>query len=82
MRRVFLMALAACLLTASAAFAEVKIGVVDMQVVATQSEPAKDAQTKMKSKYGAASTWYEKTGGHGVIGRYKARDGASWSTLR
>ena len=30
----------------------------------------------------AASTWYEKTGGHGVIGRYKARDGASWSTLR
>jgi len=30
----------------------------------------------------AASTWYEKTGGHGVIGRYKARDGATWSTLR
>ena len=30
----------------------------------------------------AASTWYEKTGDLGVIGRYKVRDGATWSTLR
>ncbi len=30
----------------------------------------------------AASTWYKKTGDSGVIGRYKQRDGATWSTLR
>ena len=30
----------------------------------------------------AASTWYQKTGDAGVIARYKARDGATWSTLR
>lgn len=30
----------------------------------------------------AAATWYRKTGDHGVIARYKQRDGASWSTLR
>ena len=28
------------------------------------------------------ATWYRGLGDHGVIGRYKARDGASWSTLR
>ena len=30
----------------------------------------------------AGFTWYRKTGDHGVIARYKARDGATWSTLR
>jgi len=30
----------------------------------------------------AVFTWYEKIGSHGVIGRYKERDGATWSTLR
>ena len=30
----------------------------------------------------AASTWYRKTSDSGVIARYKARDGATWSTLR
>lgn len=30
----------------------------------------------------AASTWYRRTGDSGVIARYKARDGATWSTLR
>ncbi len=30
----------------------------------------------------AALTWYERTGDHGVIGRYKQREGPSWSTLR
>lgn len=30
----------------------------------------------------AAATWYRKTGDTGVIGRYKQRDGATWSTLR
>lgn len=30
----------------------------------------------------AAFTWYARTGDHGVIARYKQRDGATWSTLR
>jgi general secretion pathway protein G len=30
----------------------------------------------------ASLTWYARTGDHGVVGRYKQRDGASWSTLR
>jgi prepilin-type N-terminal cleavage/methylation domain-containing protein len=30
----------------------------------------------------AAATWYRRLGDHGVIGRYKARDGATWSTFR
>ena len=30
----------------------------------------------------AASTWYRRTGGLGVIARYKERNGATWSTLR
>ncbi len=30
----------------------------------------------------AGFTWYRKTGDNGVIARYKARDGATWSTLR
>lgn len=60
MRRVFLLAIAAVLLMANVALAEVKIGVVDMQVVATKSSPAMDAQTRMKSKYGAERDQLEK----------------------
>jgi len=30
----------------------------------------------------AGFTWYQKIGGDGVIGRYKERDGVTWSTLR
>ncbi len=30
----------------------------------------------------AAFTWYGRAGDHGVIGRYKERNGATWSTLR
>ena len=30
----------------------------------------------------AGFTWYRRTGDDGVIGRYKARDGATWSTFR
>ena len=59
MRNVALMTLAACLLMAGAAFAvdenavpAAKIGVVDMQTVATQSEPAQSAKKQMESKYG------------------------------
>lgn len=40
--------------------AETKIGVVDMQMVAGESEPAKDAQNRMKSKYGAERDQLEK----------------------
>lgn len=63
MRKVFFMVLAACLLTANVAMAEVKIGVVDMQVVATQSDPAKDAQNRMKSKFGKERDQLEKQTG-------------------
>ena len=30
----------------------------------------------------AGFTWYARTGDHGVIARYKQRDGATWSTFR
>ena len=30
----------------------------------------------------AATTWYARTGDHGVIARYKQRDGATWTTTR
>ena len=30
----------------------------------------------------AGFTWYARTGDHGVIARYKQRDGATWSTMR
>ncbi len=54
MRKVLLMTVMACLMMGSVALAaETKIGVVDMQVVATQSEPAKDAKKKMETKFGA-----------------------------
>ena len=37
----------------------------------------------LSNKAPAASfTWYRKTGDNGVIGRYKQKDGPSWSTLR
>ncbi len=62
MRKVLFMAVMACLMTASVALAEVKIGVVDMQVVASESEPAKDAKKKMESKFGTEKKQLEKQG--------------------
>lgn len=69
MRNVVLMTLAACLLLAGAAFAAdesavpaAKIGVVDMQTVATQSEPAQAAKKQMESKYGKERQSLEKQG--------------------
>ncbi len=53
MRKVLLLALTMCFMTASVALAEVKLGVVDMQVIASESEPAKDAKAEMEKKYGA-----------------------------
>ncbi len=53
MRKVLLMAFVMCFMTASVALAEIKLGVVDMQVIATESDPAKDAKKKMEDKYGA-----------------------------
>ena len=41
------------------------------------SAKARDAKAPL-----AAATWYQRAGDEGVIARYKARDGATWSTLR
>ncbi len=60
MRKVLLMALMLTMMTASVALAEVKIGVVDMQVIAAESEPAKDAKKKMDAKFGAEKAELEK----------------------
>lgn len=53
MRNVLLMALTFCLLLTGTALADTKIGVVNAQVIFTQSEPAKDAAQKINNKYGA-----------------------------
>ncbi len=52
MRKVLFLAFALCILNASVALAELKIGVVDMQVIGSESDPAKDAMQKMEKKYG------------------------------
>jgi len=45
--------------------------------------PRPDKKKALSNKAPAASiTWYRGTGDHGVIGRYKEKDGPSWSTLR
>ena len=45
--------------------------------------PRADAQKALSTKAPlAAFTWYRKAGDSGVIGRYKERDGATWSTFR
>lgn len=73
MRKVLMMTLAACLLmagfTGSPALAAdgdavpaAKIGVVDMQTVATQSEPAQAAKKQMESKFGKERQSLEKQG--------------------
>ncbi len=63
MRKVLGLAiLAVFLMTNAAIAAELKIGVVDMQAIATDSEPAKDAKKKMESKYGTERKQIEKQG--------------------
>ena len=58
MRKLMYLTLAVCLMMAGAVAANAaepaaaKIGVVDMQAVATQSEPAQAAKKQMESKYG------------------------------
>ena len=53
MRKVFVLTLLAIFAMASSAFAaDLTIGVVDMQTVATTSEPAKAAKAQMEKKYG------------------------------
>lgn len=51
---------------------------------AVWSQGPRPQQTKALSSQAptAGFTWYRGTGDHGVIGRYKARDGATWSTFR
>jgi len=54
-------AIALCLLMANAALAaELKIGIVDMREIATNSEPAKKAKATMESKFGAERDRLEK----------------------
>ncbi len=60
MQKALILAVAAVLLSANVALAEVKIGVVDMQVIATQSDAAKDARNKMESRYGSEKKSLEK----------------------
>ena len=56
-------AIALCLLMANAALAaELKIGIVDMREIATNSEPAKKAKATMTSKFGAERDKLEKQG--------------------
>lgn len=69
--KLLLMTLALCVMMTGAAFAgeaaapaapAAKIGVVDMQAVATQSDPAKAAKKQMESKYGKEREALEKQG--------------------
>ncbi len=53
MRKVLCLAFVMSFMMASVALAEIKIGVVDMQVIARDSAPAVDAKAKMDAKYGA-----------------------------
>ena len=69
MRKVLMMTLAVCMLLAGTAFAAdsnavpaAKIGVVDMQTVATQSEPAEAAKKLMEDKFGKERSALEKQG--------------------
>ncbi len=61
MRKILILTMATLIMLSSAAIAaELKIGVVDMQEIATNSEPAKDAKKKMDSKYGTERKQIEK----------------------
>ena len=69
MRKVLMMTLVVCMLMAGTALAAdsnavpaAKIGVVDMQTVATQSEPAEAAKKQMEDKFGKERTALEKQG--------------------
>jgi len=56
-------AIAVCLLMANMALAaELKIGIVDMREIATNSEPAKKAKATMTAKFGAEKDKLEKQG--------------------
>lgn len=69
MRKLLMTAVVTCLLLAGQALAAegnaasaAKIGVVDMQTVATQSEPAQAAKKQMESKFGKERADLEKQG--------------------
>lgn len=69
MRKVLSLAVAAMFCMAGNLFAAeasqvpaARIGVVDMQTVATESEPAKEAKAQMESKYGKERQELEKQG--------------------
>jgi outer membrane protein len=61
MWKVCITAIAICLLMVNAApAAELKIGIVDMREIATNSEPAKKAKATMNAKFGAERDKLEK----------------------
>ncbi len=61
MRKVLILTMVTIFMMASTAMAvELKVGVVDMKVISSNSEPAKDAKTKMESKYGPQRKQFEK----------------------
>jgi len=63
MWKVCITAIAMSLLLANAALAaELKIGIVDMREIATNSEPAQKAKTTMNTKFGAERDRLEKQG--------------------
>ena len=63
MRKMCITAIALCLVMANAALAaELKIAIVDMREVVTNSEPAKNAKAKMESKFRAERDKLEKQG--------------------
>lgn len=62
MWKISIPALALLLLTANAALAEIKIGIVDMRAVITDSEPGKKMKATLTSKFGAERDKLEKQG--------------------
>jgi len=52
MYRILIMAVMALILTTGSAHAQASIGVIDMQLIASQSGATKNAMVKMQSKYG------------------------------
>ncbi len=75
MRKVFVLTLLAIFAMASSALAaDLTIGVVDMQTVATTSEPAKAAKAQMEKKYGAEKKSLEDQGEKLRVKAEKLRD--------
>lgn len=60
MRKVLILVFAFCFMVSSAAYAEIAVGIVDMQALVSQSVPAKETKSRMEKKYGAEKAQLEK----------------------